>query len=79
MRCLTVSTATPGVESVSRLLAYEIQTTMGLPASLAGASRGRNAPRQNLTLFREDPVPEQLFLESWPRANNAVGQRALCQ
>jgi putative ABC transport system permease protein len=42
--------ATPGVESVSRLRAYEIQY-QGLPASLAGASQNRSVPRQNLTFL----------------------------
>ena len=42
--------ATPGVESVSRLRAYEIQYE-GLPASLAGASQSRSVPRQNLTFL----------------------------
>ena len=42
--------ATPGVESVSRLRAYEIQY-QGLPASLAGASQSRTVPRQNLTFL----------------------------
>ena len=42
--------ATPGVESVSRLRAYEIQY-QGLPASLAGASQSRSIPRQNLTFL----------------------------
>ena len=42
--------ATPGVESVGRLRAYEIQY-QGLPTTLAGASQGRHAPRQNLTFL----------------------------
>ena len=42
--------ATPGVESVSRLRAYEIQY-QGLPASLAGASQSQSVPRQNLTFL----------------------------
>jgi putative ABC transport system permease protein len=46
--------ATPGVESVSRLRAYEIQY-QGVPASLAGASQGRHVPRQNLTFFSRRP------------------------
>ncbi len=49
--------ATPGVESVSRLRAYEIQY-QGLPASLAGASQGRHAPRQNLTFLSRKPGAE---------------------
>ena len=46
--------ATPGVDSVSKLRAYEIQY-QGLPASLAGASQGRSAPRQSLTFFSRRP------------------------
>jgi putative ABC transport system permease protein len=51
--------ATPGVESVSRLRAYEIQYE-GLPASLAGASQGRKAPRQNLTFLSRRPSADIL-------------------
>jgi putative ABC transport system permease protein len=40
----------PGVENVSSLHAYEIQY-QGLPATLAGASHGVNAPRQNMTFL----------------------------
>jgi putative ABC transport system permease protein len=59
----------PGVESVSRLRAYEIQY-QGLPASLAGASHGRNAPRQNLTfLSRRSNVD---ILRELAAGNNAV-------
>ncbi len=51
--------ATPGVDSVSRIRAYEIQYE-GLPASLAGASQGRSAPRQNLAFFSRKPSAEVL-------------------
>ena len=61
--------ATPGVESVSRLRAYEIQY-QGLPASLAGASQGRNAPRQNLTFFSRRPSAD--ILRELAAGNNAV-------
>jgi putative ABC transport system permease protein len=59
----------PGVESVSRLRAYEIQY-QGLPASLAGASHGPNAPRQNLTFLSRRPSRD-LMLEL-AAGNNAV-------
>jgi putative ABC transport system permease protein len=42
--------STPGVESVSRLRAYEIQYE-GLPATMAGASQGRNRARQTMTFL----------------------------
>ena len=61
--------ATPGVESVSRLRAYEIQY-QGLPASLAGASQGRNAPRQNLTFLSRRPSAD--ILRELAAGNNAV-------
>ena len=61
--------ATPGVESVSRLRAYEIQY-QGLPASLAGASQGRNAPRQNLTFLSRRPSAD--ILRELTAGNNAV-------
>jgi putative ABC transport system permease protein len=61
--------AIPGVESVSRLRAYEIEY-QGLPATLAGASQGRNAPRQNLTFFSRRPSSE--ILRELAAGNNAV-------
>jgi putative ABC transport system permease protein len=61
--------ATPGVDSVSRLRAYEIQY-QGLPATLAGASQGRNAPRQNLTFLSRTPNRE--ILRELAAGNNAV-------
>jgi putative ABC transport system permease protein len=61
--------ATPGVESVSRLRAYEIQY-QGLPATLAGASQGRNAPRQNLTFLSRRPSAD--ILRELAASNNAV-------
>ncbi len=61
--------ATPGVESVSRLRAYEIQY-QGLPASLAGASQGRHAPRQNLTFLSRRPSAD--ILRELAAGNNAV-------
>ena len=61
--------ATPGVESVSRLRAYEIQY-QGLPATLAGASQGRNAPRQNLTFLSRRPSAD--ILRELAAGNNAV-------
>ena len=45
---------TPGVKSVSRFRAYEIEY-QGLPASLAGASNDLNRPRQSLTFFSGRP------------------------
>ncbi|MGB8535482.1 MAG: FtsX-like permease family protein, partial [Acidobacteriaceae bacterium] len=51
--------STPGVESVSRLRAYEIQY-QGLPASLAGASRDRSALRQNLPFLSRRPSRDVL-------------------
>jgi putative ABC transport system permease protein len=59
----------PGVESVSRLRAYEIQY-QGLPASLAGASHGRNAPRQSLTFLSRRPSAD--ILRELAAGNNAV-------
>jgi putative ABC transport system permease protein len=59
----------PGVESVSRLRAYEIQY-QGLPASLAGASHGPNAPRQNLTFLSRRPSAD--ILRELAAGNNAV-------
>jgi putative ABC transport system permease protein len=61
--------AVPGVESVSRLRAYEIQY-QGLPASLAGASQGRAAPRQNLTFLSRRPRAG--ILRELAAGNNAV-------
>ena len=61
--------ATPGVESVSRLRAYEIQY-QGLPATLAGASQGHNAPRQNLTFLSRRPGAD--ILRELAAGNNAV-------
>jgi putative ABC transport system permease protein len=61
--------ATPGVESVSRLRAYEIQY-QGLPASLAGASRDRSALRQNLPFFSKRPSRD--VLRDLAAGNNAV-------
>ena len=61
--------ATPGVESVSSLRAYEIQY-QGLPASLAGASQGRHAPRQNLTFLSKRPSGE--ILRELAAGDNAV-------
>jgi putative ABC transport system permease protein len=59
--------ATPGVESVSRLRAYEIQY-QGLPASLAGASYGRHAPRQAFLSRRSGAD----ILRELAAGNNAV-------
>jgi putative ABC transport system permease protein len=61
--------ATPGVESVSRLRAYEIQYH-GLPASLAGASQGRHAARQNLTFLSRRPGAD--ILRELAAGNSAV-------
>jgi putative ABC transport system permease protein len=61
--------ATPGVESVSRLRAYEIQY-QGLPASLAGASRDGSALRQNLPFFSRRPSRD--VLRELAAGNNAV-------
>jgi putative ABC transport system permease protein len=61
--------ATPGVESVSGLRAYEIQY-QGLPATLAGASHGRNAPRQNMTFLSRRPGAD--VLRELAAGNNAV-------
>jgi putative ABC transport system permease protein len=61
--------ATPGVESVSRLRAYEIQY-QGLPASLAGASRDRSALRQNLPFLSRRPSRD--VLRELAAGNNAV-------
>jgi putative ABC transport system permease protein len=62
--------AIAGVESVSRLRAYEIQY-QGLPASLAGASQGgRNLPRQNLTFFSGRPSGE--VIRELAAGDNAV-------
>jgi putative ABC transport system permease protein len=61
--------ATPGVESVSGLRAYEIQY-LGLPATLAGASQGRHAPRQNLTFFSRRPRAD--ILRELAAGDNAV-------
>jgi putative ABC transport system permease protein len=61
--------ATPGVESVSRLRAYEIQY-QGLPASLAGASQGRQAPRQSLTFLSRRPSAD--ILRELAAGDNAV-------
>jgi putative ABC transport system permease protein len=61
--------ATPGVESVSRLRAYEIQY-QGLPASLAGASQGRHVPRQNLIFFSRRPRAD--ILRELASGDNAV-------
>jgi putative ABC transport system permease protein len=60
---------TPGVDSVSRLRAYEIQY-QGLPATLAGASQGHNAPRQNLTFLSRKPGTE--ILRELAAGDNAV-------
>jgi putative ABC transport system permease protein len=61
--------AIPGVESVSRLRAYEIQY-QGLPATLAGASRDRSALRQNLPFFSRRPTRD--VLRELAAGNNAV-------
>jgi putative ABC transport system permease protein len=61
--------ATPGVDSVSRLRAFEIQY-QGLPASLAAASQGRKAPRQNLTFLSGRPGQE--ILRELAAGNNVV-------
>ncbi len=61
--------AAPGVESVSRLRAYEIQY-QGMPASLAGASQGREAPRQKMTFVSGKPGEE--ILRELAAGNNAV-------
>jgi putative ABC transport system permease protein len=57
----------PGVESVSRLRAYEIQY-QGLPASLAGASQDRNAARLAFLSRR----PSRDVLRELAAGNNAV-------
>jgi putative ABC transport system permease protein len=59
--------ATPGVESVSRLRAYEIQY-QGLPATLAGASQGHEAPRQTFLSRR----PSVDVLRELAAGNHAV-------
>ena len=59
--------AIPGVESVSRLRAYEIQY-QGLPATLAGASQGRNETHQ--VFFSKRPSGE--VLHELAAGNNAV-------
>jgi putative ABC transport system permease protein len=61
--------ATPGVDSVGRLRAYEIQY-QGLPTSLAGASQGRHAPRQKTKCGHPSRVG---------RGRQCGGQRTLCQ
>ena len=61
--------ATPGVESVGRLRAYEIQY-QGLPTTLAGASQGRHAPRQNLTFLSRRRNAE--ILQELAAGNNVV-------
>jgi putative ABC transport system permease protein len=61
--------ATPGVESLSRLRAYEIQY-QGLPTTLAGASRDRSALRQNLPFFSKRP--SIAVLRELAAGNNAV-------
>ena len=61
--------AAPGVESVSRLRAYEIQY-QGLPASLAGASQSRRVPRQNLTFLSGRSSSE--VIRELAAGNNAV-------
>jgi putative ABC transport system permease protein len=60
---------TPGVESVSRLRAYEIEYE-GLPATLAGASQGRNGPRQNMTFLSRRSSAD--VLRELATGNNAV-------
>ena len=60
---------TPGVESVSRLRAYEIQYE-GLPATLAGASQGRDAPRQNMDFLSRTSSTD--VLRKLGAGNNAV-------
>jgi putative ABC transport system permease protein len=57
----------PGVESVSRLRAYEIQY-QGLPVSLAGASQGRNEERQVFLSKR----PSSDVVRELAAGNNAV-------
>jgi putative ABC transport system permease protein len=59
--------AIPNVESVSRLRAYEIQY-QGLPATLAGASYGRNGARQSFFSRR----PSSDVLRELAAGNNAV-------
>jgi putative ABC transport system permease protein len=59
--------ATPGVESVSRLRAYEIQY-QGLPATLAGASYGGHEPRQAFLSRR----PGADILRELAQGNNAI-------
>jgi putative ABC transport system permease protein len=59
--------ALPGVESVGRLRAYEIQY-QGLPATLAGASYGRNEGRQSWVSRR----PSRDVLRELAAGNNAV-------
>jgi putative ABC transport system permease protein len=60
---------TPGVDSVSLLRAYEI-LYQGLPATLAGASQGHKAPRQNLTFLSRKPGAE--ILRALAAGDNAV-------
>jgi putative ABC transport system permease protein len=61
--------ATPGVESVGRLRAYEIQY-QGLPASLAGESQGRHAPRQTMTFLSSRPGAN--ILRELAAGNNVI-------
>ena len=60
---------TPGVASVSRFRAYEIQY-QGLPATLAGASHDLHAPRQNLTFLSGRPSID--VLRELAAGNNVV-------
>lgn len=61
--------ATPGVESVSGLRAYEIQY-QGLPATLAAASQGKHAPRQNLSFLSKRPTAD--ILQELAAGDNAA-------
>ena len=61
--------STPGVESVSRLRAYEIQYE-GLPATMAGASQGRNRARQTMTFLSRTSSAD--VLRELATGNNVV-------
>jgi putative ABC transport system permease protein len=60
---------TPGVESVTRFRAYEIEY-QGLPTSLAGASHDLNASRQNLAFLSGRPSID--VIRDLAAGNNAV-------
>ena len=60
---------TPGVGSVGKLRAYEIQY-QGLPVSLAGASQGKNAPRPTMTFLSGTSSTD--VIRELGQGNNAV-------